>query len=198
MSSRAAAAHVPCPPACLCQQYIHPAVLLPCPRLQVLNDLLDPARTNLKLREDARRGVVSGVNVEGIREETLVSAEHALQVIAQGNEQRKVTGGGGAVGGAMRCGAVRVPSRAGSAAAGATAQPRCHCCPPLTTCLPACLPGCRPQTSATAFNEGSSRSHTIIRITIEASGEGQGSGAGLGWAGQAQQLCAAAPHNFPA
>ena len=58
--------------------------------VQVLNDLLDPARTNLKLREDARRGVVSGVNVEGIREETLVSAEHALQVIAQGNEQRKV------------------------------------------------------------------------------------------------------------
>ena len=72
--------------------------------LQVLNDLLDPARTNLKLREDARRGVVAGVNVEGIREETLVSAEHALQVIAQGNEQRKVTGCGGAgvLGGGMR------------------------------------------------------------------------------------------------
>jgi hypothetical protein len=55
------------------------------------------------------------VQVEGIREETLVSADHALQIIAAGNEARK--------------------------------------------------------TSATAFNEGSSRSHTIIRITIEASGE---------------------------
>lgn len=28
--------------------------------------------------------------MEGIREETLVSAEHALQIIAAGNEQRKV------------------------------------------------------------------------------------------------------------
>lgn len=35
------------------QQYLHP--------WQVLNDLLDPSRTNLKLREDAHRGlVVSG------------------------------------------------------------------------------------------------------------------------------------------
>lgn len=87
----------------------------PC-RPQVLNDLLDPSRTNLKLREDTRRG--QAVHVEGIREENLVSAEHARAVIAAGNEARK--------------------------------------------------------TSATAFNEGSSRSHTIIRITIEASG---------GWAG---------------
>eukprot|EP00887_Chlorella_sp_A99_P008132 scaffold12.g8132.t1 len=76
---------------------------------QVLNDLLDPSRTNLKLREDPRKGIY----VEGIKEETLLSAEHALQVIAMGNEHRK--------------------------------------------------------TSATAFNEGSSRSHTIIRITLEAS-----------------------------
>jgi hypothetical protein len=56
--------------------------------LQVLNDLLDPSRTNLRLREDPRRGV----HVEGIREETLVSAEHALQVIAMGNENRKASG----------------------------------------------------------------------------------------------------------
>ncbi|KFM26800.1 Kinesin-related protein 11 [Auxenochlorella protothecoides] len=75
---------------------------------EVLNDLLDPARSNLKLREDPRRGV----GVEGITEENLVSAEHAIQVIARGNENRK--------------------------------------------------------TAATAFNEGSSRSHTIIRLSIEA------------------------------
>ncbi len=31
--------------------------------------------------------------MEGIREETLVSAEHALQIIAAGNEQRKARGG---------------------------------------------------------------------------------------------------------
>lgn len=53
---------------------------------EVLNDLLDPARSNLKLREDPRRGV----GVEGITEENLVSAEHAIQVIARGNENRKV------------------------------------------------------------------------------------------------------------
>jgi len=33
------------------------------------------------------------IYVEGIREETLVSAEHALQIIAAGNEQRKARGG---------------------------------------------------------------------------------------------------------
>ena len=59
------------------------------------------------------RGCVQGIYVDGIKEETLLSAEHALQVIAMGNEHRK--------------------------------------------------------TSATAFNEGSSRSHTIIRLTLEAS-----------------------------
>lgn len=64
----------------------------------MLNDLLDPARTNLKLREDARRG--APIQVDGIHEETLVSAEHALHVIAMGSEQRKVGGGwGGGVGG---------------------------------------------------------------------------------------------------
>ena len=53
----------------------------------MLNDLLDGSRTNLKLREDPRKGNVS---IDGIREETLVSAEHALHIIAMGNEQRKV------------------------------------------------------------------------------------------------------------
>ena len=54
--------------------------------MQVLNDLLDPSRANLKLREDPKRGFY----VEGIKEETLVSAEHALSVIATGVAHRKV------------------------------------------------------------------------------------------------------------
>ena len=54
--------------------------------VQVLNDLLDPSTANLKLREDPRRGFF----VEGIKEETLVSAEHALSVIAMGVAHRKV------------------------------------------------------------------------------------------------------------
>lgn len=53
---------------------------------QVLNDLLDPSRANLKLREDPKRGFY----VQGIKEETLVSAEHALSVIATGVAHRKV------------------------------------------------------------------------------------------------------------
>ncbi len=53
---------------------------------QVLNDLLNPAKTNLKLREDPRRGFY----VEGITEETLLSCEHALSVIAAGDAHRKV------------------------------------------------------------------------------------------------------------
>ena len=53
---------------------------------QVLNDLLDPSRANLKLREDPKRGFY----VEGIKEETLVSAEHAWSVIATGVAHRKV------------------------------------------------------------------------------------------------------------
>lgn len=75
---------------------------------EVLNDLLDPSRTNLKLREDPKRGIL----VDGICEEAIVSTEHALQVIHRGNENRK--------------------------------------------------------TAATAFNEGSSRSHTILRLMVEA------------------------------
>lgn len=53
---------------------------------QVLNDLLDPSSTNLKLRESPSKGFF----VEGIKEETLVSAEHALSVIAAGDANRKV------------------------------------------------------------------------------------------------------------
>ena len=75
---------------------------------EVVNDLLNPSNTNLKLRDHPKRGIY----VEGVQEEQLRSAEHALHVVATGNEHRK--------------------------------------------------------TSATAFNEGSSRSHTVIRLAIEA------------------------------
>ena len=54
--------------------------------MQVVNDLLDPRRGNLKLREDPKRGFF----IEGIKEETLVSAEHALSIIAAGDAHRKV------------------------------------------------------------------------------------------------------------
>ncbi|KAK9821387.1 hypothetical protein WJX74_007412 [Apatococcus lobatus] len=76
---------------------------------EVLNDLLDPSRANLRLREDAKRGFFA----EGIKEETLVSKEHALSIIAAGDANRKV--------------------------------------------------------GATAYNEGSSRSHTLIRLSVESS-----------------------------
>lgn len=52
-----------------------------------MNDLLDPTRANLKLREDPAKGFF----VEGIKEETLVSVEHALSVIAAGDANRKVS-----------------------------------------------------------------------------------------------------------
>ncbi|KAG2440545.1 hypothetical protein HYH02_010129 [Chlamydomonas schloesseri] len=75
---------------------------------EVLNDLLDPMRTNLKVREDARSGIVI---VDGLLEAPVASAQEALGLIARGDHNRKV--------------------------------------------------------SATAFNEDSSRSHTITRITVE-------------------------------
>ena len=53
---------------------------------QVVNDLLDPGRPALRLREDRRRGSY----VEGAREETLLDAEHALALIAAGDANRKV------------------------------------------------------------------------------------------------------------
>jgi hypothetical protein len=76
---------------------------------EVVNDLLGPSNTNLRLREDNKKGVY----VEGLKEERISSSDHALHVVAMGNEHRKI--------------------------------------------------------GATAFNEGSSRSHTVIKISIEAS-----------------------------
>ncbi|GFR46117.1 hypothetical protein Agub_g7606, partial [Astrephomene gubernaculifera] len=75
---------------------------------EILNDLLDPSRANLKVREDARSGLVV---VEGLTEQPVASAEQALELIHRGDHNRKV--------------------------------------------------------SATAFNEDSSRSHTITRIIVE-------------------------------
>ncbi|GIL60877.1 hypothetical protein Vafri_15714 [Volvox africanus] len=75
---------------------------------EVLNDLLEPARANLKVREDSRSGLVL---VEGLLEQVVITADQALELIARGDHNRKV--------------------------------------------------------SATAFNEDSSRSHTITRIIVE-------------------------------
>lgn len=74
---------------------------------EVLNDLFEPSRTNLKIREHKSKGLY----VEGLKEVEIVSAEHALSMIAAGDANRKV--------------------------------------------------------SATQYNEGSSRSHTLCRLSIE-------------------------------
>ncbi|KAK1311328.1 Kinesin-like protein NACK2 [Acorus calamus] len=52
---------------------------------EVINDLLDPAGQNLRIREDAQ-----GTYVEGIKEEVVLSPAHALSLIASGEEHRHV------------------------------------------------------------------------------------------------------------
>ncbi|EFJ12447.1 hypothetical protein SELMODRAFT_124179 [Selaginella moellendorffii] len=52
---------------------------------EVINDLLDPAGQNLRVREDAQ-----GTYVEGIKEEVVLSPAHALSLIAAGEEHRHV------------------------------------------------------------------------------------------------------------
>lgn len=52
---------------------------------EVINDLLNPAGQNLRIREDAQ-----GVFVEGIKEEVVLSPAHALSLIAAGEEHRHV------------------------------------------------------------------------------------------------------------
>ncbi|KAK6289603.1 hypothetical protein POUND7_001144 [Theobroma cacao] len=52
---------------------------------QVVNDLLNPAGQNLRIREDAQ-----GTFVEGIKEEVVLSPAHALSLIAAGEEHRHV------------------------------------------------------------------------------------------------------------
>ncbi|KAJ9559195.1 hypothetical protein OSB04_013809 [Centaurea solstitialis] len=52
---------------------------------EVVNDLLNPAGQNLRLREDGQ-----GTFVEGIKEEVVLSPAHALSLIAAGEEHRHV------------------------------------------------------------------------------------------------------------
>lgn len=52
---------------------------------EVINDLLDPAGQNLRIREDAQ-----GTYVEAIKEEVVLSPAHALSLIATGEEHRHV------------------------------------------------------------------------------------------------------------
>ncbi|XXG60683.1 hypothetical protein AAC387_Pa04g2527 [Persea americana] len=52
---------------------------------EVINDLLDPAGQNLRIREDPQ-----GTYVEGIKEEVVLSPAHALSLIASGEEHRHV------------------------------------------------------------------------------------------------------------
>ncbi|KAH7315317.1 hypothetical protein KP509_21G044000 [Ceratopteris richardii] len=52
---------------------------------EVINDLLNPSRQNLRIRED-----VQGTYVEGVKEEVVLSPAHALSLIAAGEEHRHV------------------------------------------------------------------------------------------------------------
>ncbi|KAK2990674.1 hypothetical protein RJ640_029349 [Escallonia rubra] len=52
---------------------------------EVVNDLLNPAGQNLRIREDAQ-----GTFVEGMKEEVVLSPAHALSLIAAGEEHRHV------------------------------------------------------------------------------------------------------------
>ncbi|XP_010243397.1 PREDICTED: kinesin-like protein KIN-7K, chloroplastic isoform X2 [Nelumbo nucifera] len=52
---------------------------------EVVNDLLNPAGQNLRIRED-----LQGTYVEGIKEEVVLSPAHALSLIAAGEEHRHV------------------------------------------------------------------------------------------------------------
>ncbi|ESW34346.1 hypothetical protein PHAVU_001G144600 [Phaseolus vulgaris] len=52
---------------------------------EVVNDLLNPAGQNLRIREDTQ-----GTYVEGIKEEVVLSPAHALSLIAAGEEHRHV------------------------------------------------------------------------------------------------------------
>lgn len=52
---------------------------------EVVNDLLNPAGQNLRIREDHQ-----GIFVEGVKEEVVLSPAHALSLIAAGEEHRHV------------------------------------------------------------------------------------------------------------
>ncbi|KNA06343.1 hypothetical protein SOVF_181940 isoform A [Spinacia oleracea] len=52
---------------------------------EVVNDLLNPAGQNLRIREDHQ-----GIFIEGVKEEVVLSPAHALSLIAAGEEHRHV------------------------------------------------------------------------------------------------------------
>uniref|UniRef100_A0A453R217 Kinesin motor domain-containing protein n=2 Tax=Aegilops tauschii subsp. strangulata TaxID=200361 RepID=A0A453R217_AEGTS len=52
---------------------------------EVVNDLLNPAGKNLRIRED-----LQGTFVEGIKEEVVLSPTHVLSLIAAGEEHRHI------------------------------------------------------------------------------------------------------------
>ena len=54
---------------------------------QELNDLLDPARRNLKVREDRTKGV----HVDGLTDVVLESVDQALCLINKGIKNRQVS-----------------------------------------------------------------------------------------------------------
>lgn len=53
---------------------------------EVIHDLLAPVNTNLKLREHQ----TTGVYIEGVKKEVVVSMEHIMSLIATGEAQRHV------------------------------------------------------------------------------------------------------------
>ena len=53
--------------------------------MQVVNDLLDDSRTNLKMREDPAKGFY----VERLTSVTVMDTQHVLSCIAAGDAQRK-------------------------------------------------------------------------------------------------------------
>lgn len=61
--------------------------VLPVPYIfVVINDLLSPGMMNLRIHEDASRGIYVG----GLKEEIVLSPEHVLSLIAAGEAQRHV------------------------------------------------------------------------------------------------------------
>lgn len=64
--------------------------LVKCTYLEIYNeqimDLLDPTKTNMHLREDIR----SGVYVEGLKEENIVSVKDMITLISRGTQNRHV------------------------------------------------------------------------------------------------------------
>jgi centromeric protein E len=52
---------------------------------EVVNDLLNPAGQNLRIREDEQ-----GTYIEGIKEEVVLSPAHVLSLIAAGEEHRHI------------------------------------------------------------------------------------------------------------